>query len=142
MTPSPEFIVRAYYLAWAEQDIERAISYMSDGVQWNMYIDTDVVGFAGQSIGREAMRQRMNDLMKSFELIAFEILNFKQTGQDSRTLVRCDYRHIASGQLLDLKIRSVFTVLGEHIVACDEYHDAERIRAFMALVSPPSKTTF
>lgn len=142
MTPSPEFIVRAYYLAWTDQDFERAISYMSPDVRWTMHIDPDIVSFAGQSAGRQAILERMRGYAQHFELIGFKILSLAVEAETVRAFVHGDYRHIASGQVLDLAIRHVFTLADHHIAACDEYQDGGRIRAFMALVSPPSKTTF
>jgi ketosteroid isomerase-like protein len=132
--PHPEFIVRAYLTAWMSHDPEQALSYLSDDVVWRMYLDTDVVTFGGETIGVEAMRQRMYELRHQFELLSFLFENISLVGQTARVMIYADYRHKATGRVLDLKIRAVFTVVGKQIVRCDEYHDEPRIRAFMELV--------
>lgn len=143
LDPSPEFVVRAYFDAWTNQNIERALSYVAENVEWRMHIDQQTIGFAGIAKGREGLRQRMDDALTVYELVAFDVKYIDFVGQNARTQVRADYRHRASGQILDLTIRSVFRVVAKEIVEVDEYHDADRIRAFVAMAessavqSPP-----
>lgn len=140
LDPSPEFVVRAYFDAWEHQDIERASSYMNEDVQWRMHLGQDVVDFAGASTGRDALIERWHALRLDFELLRFEILMLDFVGQQARTSVRSDFRHKASGHVLDLTIRQVFRVEGREIVEVDEYHDTARIAAFMALAEQSAKS--
>ncbi|MEQ1713175.1 MAG: nuclear transport factor 2 family protein [Hyphomicrobium sp.] len=133
LNPSPEFVVRAYFDAWINQDLDRALSYISADAPWRMHIDTEIITFAGLTVGREAMRQRMLDLLAIYELLTYEVDFIEFVGQQARTLSRGDYRHRPSGHVLDLVIRHVFRVEGKLIVEIDEYHDADRIRAFVAM---------
>ncbi len=143
LNPSPEFVVRAFFDAWISQDIDRALSYISADVFWRMHIDTEIIIFAGLTVGREAMRQRMLELVATYELLTYELDFIEFVGQQARTMSRGDYRHRPSGHVLDLVIRHVLKVEGKQIVEIDEYHDAERIRAFLAMAefsaasSPP-----
>lgn len=143
LNPSPEFVVRAFFDAWINQDIDRTLSYTSADVAWRMHIDTAVIPFAGSTVGRDAMRQRILDLVAINELLSYEVDVIEFVGQQARTLSRANYRHRPSGHVLDLVIRHVIRVEGKEIVEIDEYHDAERIRAFLAMAefsaaqSPP-----
>jgi len=135
LNPSPEFIVRAYFDAWGQEDVERALSYLSPDVDYRMYIDESVVSFAGASLGIDALRARMLDLQRQFELLWQELVSVELVGQQARCLARAEFRHRKTLRVLDLTHRFVFRVVGKEIIEAHEYHDADRIRAFLELVT-------
>ncbi len=134
LNPSPEFVVRGYYDAMLRGDVDDAMSFVSDDVQWTMYVDRQVIPFAGESAGRAALRERFEQMLSAWELLRYEFTTLELLGQSARAVIAVAFRFRATGDVIDGSMRLVFRIIGRQIVFADEFHDAERIRAFMALV--------
>ncbi len=140
LNASPEYVLRAYYNAWIDYDIERALEYVADDVVYIMHLERDLFTFAGETHDKAGMRQRMIDLRSQFELLAFTPLDITAVGQQVRSRVESEFRHRASGQSIDGTFRHAVVVEQGQIVRMEEYHDAERVAAFMRLVMQGPKT--
>lgn len=100
-----------------------------------MFIPQDVVPFGGETRGRAAMADRMRTILTLFEMVHFVPIFFKTDGQVEHTRVNYGFRHRKTGELISGVMRLVATV--EHGLISDlkEFHDLEKVRAFMRLIS-------
>jgi|LNFM01.1.fsa_nt_gb ketosteroid isomerase-like protein len=135
MRSDPEGILEAAFQAYAMGDLPTAAAYFAEDAVYAIYIDKDILPFAGEVIGRSAILKVWQDLILPFELAHYapRIISFDDD------IVRCQvefaFRHRASGEVIDGVLRIVAQVANGQIVRYREYHDQERLRAFMRLVA-------
>jgi ketosteroid isomerase-like protein len=138
MRSDPEGILEGGLTAYALGDLEAAAAYFAEDAQYALYVDQDILPFGGQVIGRTAILGVWRNMSESFELLRYAARNL--TVQDD--IVRCQvdfaFRHRKSGEVIDGVMRVVAQVEDGRIVRYREYHDQERIRAFMRLCDQSS----
>jgi ketosteroid isomerase-like protein len=138
MRSDPEGILEGGLTAYALGDLEAAAAYFVEDAQYAIYVDKDILPFGGQVIGRAAIVGVWRNTFDSFELLQHAARNL--TAQDD--IVRCQvdfaFRHRKSGEVIDGVMRVVAQVENGRIVRYREYHDQERIRAFMRLCDQSS----
>ncbi len=135
LNPSPEYVLRELYAARARGDIEAMLRYCSDDVIFAMYLPRDVVPFGGEAHGKPAGRAAMHSIAKHFALVYFLPVGIVMLGQLARAQVRYCFRHRASALELDGVMRHEVLIEHNLITCMREYHDTERIRAFMRLAT-------
>lgn len=135
MRSDPEGILEAGLKAYSLGDLHATIAFFSEDAIYAIYIDREILPFAGEVVGRSAILQIWQDMLLPFELVRHvpRILSCEDD------IVRCQvefaFRHRASGEVIDGVLRIVAQVIDGQIVRYREYHDQERLRAFMRLVS-------
>jgi ketosteroid isomerase-like protein len=138
MRSDPEGIFEAGCTAYALGDLDAAAAYFAEDAQFAIYVDRDVLPFGGQVIGRAAIQDVWRNMHQAFAVLRHAARNF--TVQDD--IVRCQidfaFRHRKSGEVIDGVMRVVAQVEDGRIVRYREYHDQERIRAFMRLCDQSS----
>jgi ketosteroid isomerase-like protein len=70
-----------------------------------------------------------------FELQRYVPRNITSREDVARCQIEYAFRHRASGEIIDGVLRVVAQITDGRIVRFREYHDRERIRAFMRLVA-------
>ena len=119
--------------AYTIGDLDTYASYFAEDVVFAIYINEDIFPFAGEWKGRERLRQLLDTITAQFVLETYTPRNI--TERDG--VVRCQaaylYRHQPSGETIDGIERIVAEVNGGRITRYREYHDVERLRAFMRL---------
>ena len=131
----PEYILRECYAAWSRADYDAALSYCSDDVVFAMYLPKDVVPFGGEAHGLEEFRGCLKAILKDFEHVYYRPLNIVVSGQFGRAQIHFCFRHRATGRELDGVMRHEVMIKDNKIASMREYHDTERIRAFMQLTA-------
>ena len=76
----------------------------------------------------------MQLMRQTFHYILFRRFSLIIEGMKARHQVEFMYRHITTGEMLTGRFRIVWTGENALIQRSDEFHDAERIKAFMRLV--------
>ncbi len=134
MRSDPEGVLEAAFKAYSLGDLSAAAAYFAEDAVFAIYVDTDILPFGGEVVGRPAILNLWQSLRLPFELVHYtpRILSCEDD------VVRCQvgfaFRHRSSGQIIDGTMRIVTQVTKGQIVRYREYHDQERLRAFMHLV--------
>jgi ketosteroid isomerase-like protein len=135
MRSDPEGILEAAFQAYAMGDLPTAAAYFAEDVIYAIYVDKDVLPFGGEVRGRAAILQVWHDIRQSFENLEY-VPRVVSCDDD---IVRCQinfaFRHRATGEEIDGVMRVVAQISNGQIVRFREYHDQERLRAFMRLVA-------
>jgi len=121
--------------AWEHQDLEGALEVVHDNIIYSMFIPQDVVPFGGETRGKPAMADRMRTILEQFDMMQFEAIQFKSDGNVEHTRVDYRFRHRETGEEISGIMRLVTTIEGGLISDLKEFHDLEKVRAFMRLIS-------
>ena len=119
--------------AWAAGDLEATMRYFSEDVVYTLHLEENAVPLAGETRGKAALRAAFAGTRAAFEYILFRRMPLTINGNRAHNQVEFMFRHYATGELLTGRARFVWTVENSLITRCQEYHDAERISAFMRL---------
>jgi ketosteroid isomerase-like protein len=95
----------------------------------------DIWPWAGVTVGRIAIAERLERVLDHFEIVEYE---GHMTGADetvARGRVWFRLVHRASGHEFDAYVRHEATVRDGVIVHLEAFYDVERLRAFMRLVA-------
>jgi ketosteroid isomerase-like protein len=128
-------ILAAFSDAWSARDKAAALMFVDVDVIYAMHVPAETLPFGGLTTGRAAMSDRMQTILDQFET---RRLDCQITSADADRAVAkftyC-YRHWITGEEIDGTFRVIVAVRDGLIVTLDEFHDVERIRAFMRLVA-------
>ncbi len=129
-----EATVRAYALG----NLDAAAAYFADDAIFAVYVDQDVLPFGGEVHDRQSMLGCWREVRRHFELKTYALRTI--LAHDIIVHAQIDYlfHHRASGEEIDGTMRVVAEVMGGRITSFREYHDQERIRAFMRLCEQKS----
>lgn len=134
MRSDPEGVLEGALRAYAIGDPQAAAAYFANDVIFAIYIEKDVLPFGGQVLGRSAMLESWQKISSTFALLRFEIRGLIATEETARCQVDFSFCHKASGRIFEGVMRIVAEVEEGKISHYREYHDQDRIRAFMRLV--------
>ena len=127
-------VANAALLVYAAGHLDAFLEMITDDITYALYVDQDVLPFAGETQGKAAFRERIAQMQYSFEYVLYRPLGVRAVGYVAHTQVEFMYRHRASQEILSGRFRLVLTVRGDLISRIEEYHDAERVKAFIRLV--------
>ena len=134
MRSDPEGILEAGLKAYSLGDLLAAAAYFAEDAVYAIYVDKGILPVAGEVVGRSPILRLWQDLLVPFELVQ----NVPRNISCDEDIVRCQvnfaFRHRASGEVIDGIMRIVAQVKDGQIVRYREYHDQDRLRAFMRLV--------
>lgn len=131
----PGCVLRAVWAALGRQDKAAALTFFSAGASWSLYIPQDVVPFGGVAQGRPAISDRLQTILEQFQPLRYLGTIHLIDGDTVHAQVAFCVRHRRTGESLDGIMRQVVTIEDGLIVDFKEYHDIERIRAYMCLIS-------
>lgn len=135
MRSDPEGILEAAFQAYAIGDLPTAAAYFAEDVTYAIYVEKDVLPFGGEVIGRAAILNVWQDIRLRFENLKYAPRIISCDDDIVRCQINFAFRHRASGEEIDGVMRVVAQITGGEIVRFREYHDQERLRAFMRLVA-------
>lgn len=131
----PGSVLRALWAAWGRQDRATALAYFAPDSNYTLYIPQDVVPFGGIAQGRPAISDRLQTILEQFQPLRYLGTIHLIDGDTVHAQVAFCVRHRRTGENLDGIMRQVVTIEDGLIVDFKEYHDIERIRAYMCLIS-------
>lgn len=133
-TPCPRTILNGFFSVWSEYyDLDKALTYLHPDCRYCLSVDEDLLPFAGETIGREAIGVQMALMREQFEYVLFRPRLPFDDGETVRQQVEFRYRHRASGETITGTFRFVWTIQDGLITSCEEFHDRARIEAFVRL---------
>ncbi|MEM8973057.1 MAG: nuclear transport factor 2 family protein [Pseudomonadota bacterium] len=132
---SEEPVLLRFCTAWQQQRLDAALENVRDDVAYTMFIPRDVVPFGGETIGKAAMKDRLRTILEQFEMLRFDARDFRGSGSIERVRVAYSFRHRVTGETIVGIMRLVVRTQDDLIAELKEYHDVEKVRAFMRLVA-------
>jgi len=134
MRSDPEGVLEGALRGHAMGDLQAAAAYFADDVIFAICIEKDVLSFGGQVSGRSAMVETWRKIASAFALVRFESRSLIATEEIARCQVDFSFFHKTSGRLFEGVMRIVAEANEGKIIHYCEYHEQDRIRAFMRLV--------
>ena len=131
---SPEYVLREYYAAFNRGDRELALSYCHDDLEFANYLDNSLVPSGGITLGKAAFERKIDAFDACFADLVLDPREIIIVGQIARSRVHFTCRHRGTGEYLVGKMRQVALIEKSRIRRIEEYHDAERVHAFMRLM--------
>ena len=122
--------------AWKAQDLDRLMTFVADDILYLINVDGIQVPYAMSAVGKEDLRGRLQVVIATFDLITYTIDRIVHEPDYSRALVHGVYRHIKTGEILDIHLR-FYAWFGEDglLTRVHELHDATYLAAFEQFVS-------
>ena len=130
-----EGVTPRFCAAWERQDLHGALAFIDDDIVYAMFIPQDVVPFGGETRGKAAMADRMRTILDQFAMVRFETIWFKSDGVIEQTRVAYAFRHRETGETISGVMRLITRVEDGLIHDLKEFHDLEKVRAFMRLIA-------
>ncbi|MFY0611321.1 MAG: nuclear transport factor 2 family protein [Hyphomicrobiaceae bacterium] len=125
--------------AWANQDLDRALRFVSDDIVHTLNVDGELVPFAASVKGKGAMREKLELMLETFEIGAYVTDHLSVQGHVVRANMKAVYIHLASGERLITKFRYVIEQRNGLMVRINEFHDAAYLEAFMVFIATSEK---
>jgi ketosteroid isomerase-like protein len=127
--------MEAAYAAWAARDLNTTLAAFADDVVFVIHLPPEVAPFVGEARGKAELRGRLQVIIDEFDFLEYRPLNITAEGEHLHSRIGFRYRHKATGLEYDGTMRHVWRVEGDRIVRFEEFHDAERVRTFFAMVA-------
>ncbi len=129
-----DLYLRAHKL-WQAGDLDGFLQMMDPDILYIVNVDGQQVPYAMSAVGRSDLQDRLQLLLDTFDVTRFEVLNIYPEQAHVTTMVHGVYRHKATGEILDIKVRfrGWFTPAGL-LSRIEEIHDARYIEAFERFV--------
>ncbi len=135
MSASATHIVQRYWDAWSVRDKTAALACLAGNVELTVHIPQDTLPFGGLTVGRAAVSDRMQTSIEQFERLYYITTIITADAKRVRGRISFSVRHRMTGETIDGFARQIFEVKNGLITRIQEYHDTERLKAFMRLVS-------
>jgi ketosteroid isomerase-like protein len=137
MRSDTEGVLEAALHAYALDDLPAAAAFFAEDAVYAIYVDEEIFPFGGEVVGRASILSVWQKLRQQFDLVAHTPLNITGENDIARCQVAFQFRHRQSGETIDGILRLVVQIEKGRIVRLREYHDQERLRAFIRLVASP-----
>ena len=121
------------HVRWNVSDLEGFLALLEDDVVY--VVNIDGIGYAASANGKHELRRRLRLLLEMFVVNAFVPETIVHGPDCSRSTVLGYYKHKATGERLDIKVRFVAWMRNGLIWRMEEHHDAAYVAAFQRFVS-------
>jgi ketosteroid isomerase-like protein len=135
MRDDPETQFEAFTTAYRLRDLDQCARYFSDDCEYAIFIPSQILPFGGSIVGASAIYDCHVSVDRDFELLKYEPRSLLRKDQQIRTQIEFAFRHRASGEIIDGVMRIEASFRDGKVVIWREFHDCERIEAFMRLCS-------
>lgn len=127
------------FSAWANRDLEQALTTLSDDVVHVLNVDGAVAPFAASVAGKSNLREKLQLILDTFDFSAF-VTDYLVVEQNvARARMKIIFDHKATGERLKTNFSFVVTQRNDQIVRIEEHHDAAYVEAFARLISSGAK---
>lgn len=130
---SEEFLTvfREVHNLMAEGRVDEFVSFMHEDIEYIVNVDGQQVPYVMSALGREDLRDRLNLLFETFDVLDYAVEDIAPEPDRVTTFVRGLYRHKATGQTLDIRFRVRVWCNGDGLsTRIEEIHDAPYLEAF------------
>lgn len=135
MRARERLLLEALYASWAAKDLNAVLSCFSDDIVFAMHVPPDLIPFAGETRGKDALVPRLQMILDDFDFLQYRPIHIVDEGGVLHSQVRYHFRHKATGYDIDGTMRHVWQVEGDQIVRLEEFHDTPRVKTFFELLA-------
>ena len=126
-------IVASWLACWSAQDVEMTLLHLHENVVYKVHSTREVLPFGGEQCGQEALRDLMFSILADFDVLLYAPNFITPVADGVRTNVKFNYRHRATGEVLEGTRRLLIQIRNGLIVRIDGFYDDRMIEAFMRL---------
>jgi len=96
-------IVEAFYKASADRDIETAIAFIDDDVDWLVQGPIDVFAFFGQRRGKAAVIEGYREIGRRLDITGYTVESLLVDGDRTAALIRLTAIVVATGKVMSIR---------------------------------------
>lgn len=133
MRSDAEAVVEGVFAALRLHDVAATLAYCADGVEYTVHQPAGVTGLGGRMVGKAHVRAYLEVVCKAWTFLRIEPATLVVDAGKVRGQTQFEVAHRRTGLTMSGRKRHVWQVEDGRVVACDEFQDAERIRAFLAM---------
>jgi ketosteroid isomerase-like protein len=132
-----EKLISAALADYATQEMQRFPTYLHNDIVYVLYLDQTLLPFAGEVVGKSTFLERLQEMRADFEYLLWDPSPPRPLDRETvQAAVTFRYRHRKTGEILDGTYRLIFKVGNDLLIhRIEEYHDVERVHAFMRLLA-------
>lgn len=119
--------------AWERGDFDGTFVHMADDIVFCLYLDQDLLAFAGETVGKPAVLAAFTRMRQDWDYLARRTTHMVEEDDVVRLGLEYMYRHKASGEILSGNCRIVVRFRDCLVIRIDEYHDKALVETFMRL---------
>ena len=134
MRSDPVGILEAAIMALSLGDVESTAAFFDENADFAIHMPVELLPKGGKFIGRAAFAKRLGNIFRDFHTVRFELRTILTDSEGLRTQVAYTFRHRQSGETIDGVMRLLASVKNGHIVRWHEFHDTDKVEAFLRLV--------
>ncbi len=130
---SEEFLTvfREVHNLMGQGRVDEFVSFMHEGIEYIVNVDGQQVPYVMSALGREDLRDRLNLLFDTFDVLDYIVQDIVPETDRVTTFVRGKYRHKATGETLDIRFLVRVWCNDDGLVTrIEEIHDAPYLEAF------------
>jgi len=131
----PGLVVERYWDRWAARDRRGCLDLMAENVVWALYVPQEVLPFGGETYGAASISDRLRMLLDQFDTLYYRGSVTRSEGGRVNGRVAYGFRHKITGEDIEGVMRVVVAIENGRIARWEEYHDVEKVKAFMRLVA-------
>lgn len=135
MRATDKILLEAAYASWAARDLDAIMACFAEDVRFVIHLPEAVAPFMGEVRGRNELRKRLQMILDDFDFIEYRPIQITSEGISFHSQVRFHYRHKVTGLEYEGSMRHVWRIQGDQITRFEEFHDAERVRAYFQLLA-------
>jgi ketosteroid isomerase-like protein len=135
MSTDARSVVENLYAAWTARDLPRVLALCSDDMTFALHIPADVLPIGGETTGKAAVAAALQGLFDTYDFLAYEPGSISSEGATTTAVVHFRYRHKATGEIIDGQLRHAWLIEGGNVVRLDEWHDLNKVKAFLGRVA-------
>ncbi|HEX9881712.1 MAG TPA: nuclear transport factor 2 family protein [Hyphomicrobium sp.] len=128
-------VLEALYASWAAKDLNAVLSCCSEDIVFAIHVPPEVMPFAGETRGKDALVPRLQMILDDFDFLKFRPLHIVDEGDVTHSQVHYHFRHKATGYDIEGTMRHVWKIEGDQIVRLEEFHDTPRVSSFFELLA-------
>ena len=133
MRVGAEALVEGLYAAWRIQDIEATLIYCADDIRYSVQQRDGMSGVGGLMLGKPTVRSYLEAFCATWEILYLEPRVLRIEDNVVRGQLKFRALHRRTNLALDGIKRHVWVVGPKLLASCEEYHDADQIKAFLTM---------
>jgi ketosteroid isomerase-like protein len=102
-SPSIRPTVEAFYKASAERDIDCAMSFVADDVDWLVQGPVDIFAFLGQRRGKAAVLDGFSEIARKLDVTGYKVETLLVDGDRAAALIRLTSVVRATGKVMSIR---------------------------------------
>ena len=103
ISPSIRPTVEAFYKASAERDIDCAMSFVADDVDWLVQGPVDIFAFLGQRRGKAAVLDGFSEIARKLDVTGYKVETLLVDGDRAAALIRLTSVVRATGKVMSIR---------------------------------------